>query len=254
MKAIFVHGVPDTGLVWDEVRDELDDLESLAPSLPGFGNAAPAGFDFSKEAYFTWITEFIEANHPPVHLVGHDWGGILVQRISAVRPDLVRSWAVGGGPIDAEYEWHHNARIWQTEGAGERWWKSKGTIVMGAAMFAAGVPWRNAFQASRMIDGEMKKAILALYRSARRLGDEWSPDVHKLNGAGLVFWGKKDPFCPILYGRKLSKATGARLLELDCGHWTPQQRPKLLAAALRQHWAAHGVRETLAQGICRHLT
>jgi pimeloyl-ACP methyl ester carboxylesterase len=236
MTALFIHGVPDTGAVWNEVRGRIEDFETQAPNLPGFGSPVPAGFGCTKEEYAEWIIRHIETIGRPVDLVGHDWGAILVQRVASIRPDLVHTWAAGGGPVDEDYEWHSNARIWQTEGAGERWWKSKGPLIMGIAMSAAGVPMRNAFAAGKKIDARMKKAILALYRSACQLGDEWSPGLDNLKARGLVFWGAKDPFCPILFGQRLSERTGASFLELDCGHWTPQQRPAALATALRQLW------------------
>ena len=233
MVTVFIHGVPDTAHVWDDVRKHLDGYETLAPNLPGFSEPVPAGFECTKEGYVAWLTRYVEALNQPVNLVGHDWGAILVQRTASLRPDLIRGWAVGGGPIDESYEWHSAAKTWQTEGAGERWWASKGPSIMGCAMFAAGVPWRHAFSAGRRIDHRMTSAILTLYRSARFVGREWSPELTKLSSRGLVFWGAKDPFCPPVFGRRLAERTGATFLDLNCGHWTPQQRPADLAAALR---------------------
>ena len=52
----------------------------------------------------------------PVDLVGHDWGSLLVQRVVSLRPDLIRTWACGNGPVDTEYVWHDMAQQWQTPG------------------------------------------------------------------------------------------------------------------------------------------
>ena len=37
MSVVFVHGVPDTQLVWDAVVSRLDRRDVLRVSLPGFG-------------------------------------------------------------------------------------------------------------------------------------------------------------------------------------------------------------------------
>ncbi len=234
MVTIFVHGVPDTASVWDNVREQLQDLNTVALRLPGFGASVPEGFGCTKEEYVDWLIRYLGAIREPVNLVGHDWGAILVQRVASLRPDLIRTWAVGGGPVDESYEWHSLAKIWQTEGAGERWWASKSPLVMGFAMCFAGVPWRDAFRAGKRIDETMKSSILSLYRSATCVGEEWSPDLAKLSRRGLIFWGTKDPFCPAIFGRRLADRTGAHFVEMNCGHWPPHQGPRELAAALRQ--------------------
>lgn len=79
---LFVHGVPDTPLVWDPLIDALDLAEGdcLAPALPGFGCPRPAGFSATKDAYTDWLIGQMEAAGGNVDLVGHDWGGLLVLR------------------------------------------------------------------------------------------------------------------------------------------------------------------------------
>ena len=73
---LFVHGVPDTALLWDPLVRALglkpDSYRAL--SLPGFGNPVPAGFSSTKDAYAGWLVEQMEAAGEPVHIVGHDWG------------------------------------------------------------------------------------------------------------------------------------------------------------------------------------
>jgi pimeloyl-ACP methyl ester carboxylesterase len=110
MTAILVHGVPDTYRVWDGVRKHLGRSDVKALALPGFGVPLPAGFQASKEAYVDWITGELEKEDGPVDLVGHDWGCILVARVASLRPDLVRTWAGGDGPVSAAYVWHPWAR------------------------------------------------------------------------------------------------------------------------------------------------
>jgi pimeloyl-ACP methyl ester carboxylesterase len=39
MTAVFVHGFPETSIIWDSLRKELD-RDSLALALPGFATPA----------------------------------------------------------------------------------------------------------------------------------------------------------------------------------------------------------------------
>ena len=88
MPAFLVHGNPDSARLWSRTIANLGDYEGeiVAADLPGFAKAAPAGFPRTKEAYVDWISERLEALGGGVDLVGHDWGSLLVQRITSTRP------------------------------------------------------------------------------------------------------------------------------------------------------------------------
>src|SRR5262245_41519511 len=120
MPAVLIHGVPDTSIVWDEVCDVLERTDILRPELPGFLEPAPDGFDATKETYVEWLVGQLEAVGEPVDLVGHDWGGMLAVRVATTRPDLVRTLAFGGSPVDEQYVWHPAAQLWQTPDVGEQ--------------------------------------------------------------------------------------------------------------------------------------
>src|SRR5262249_2075491 len=96
MSVVFVHGVPDTQLVWDAVVSRLDRRDVLRVSLPGFGCSVPDGFSATKEAYVDWLIGELARLPGPIDVVGHDWGALLTVRAVSLRPTLVRSWAAGG--------------------------------------------------------------------------------------------------------------------------------------------------------------
>src|SRR4029077_6823181 len=100
MPAVLVHGVPDTAQLWDRVRGHLTRTDIVTPALPGFASPLPTGFDASRDAYVSWLIEQGEALGDAVDIVGHDWGSLLVQRVVALRPDLIRTWAAGSGTVD----------------------------------------------------------------------------------------------------------------------------------------------------------
>ncbi|MBD0674006.1 alpha/beta fold hydrolase [Streptomyces sp. CBMA156] len=241
MPAILIHGVPDTHHVWDGVRRHLTRTDVEAWDLPGFGAPRPDGFRSTKEEYVDWLVGRLERVGEPVDLVGHDWGCILTARVASLRPDLVRTWAGGNGPVDAGYRWHRLARIWQHPVEGDRFMSG---LEPGAFAHdvAAGfeVPAGPAREMAGRVDAPMKESILGLYRSAVTVGAQWEPGLARVTAPCLVFWGVRDPACPVGSGEKLAASLRAPgIVRLDCNHWTPLQRPAEVAAAVEAHWAAY---------------
>jgi len=241
MPALFVHGNPDKAHLWDLVIDNLGDVdEAVAVDLPGFAEPAPAGFDCTKEAYVDWIVEQLEAlrdRRGPVDLVGHDWGSLLVQRIASIRPDLLRSVACGGAAIDRDYPWHSLAQIWQTPGEGEKFMDELTDEAGIEALVDGGLPREYAARNSWLVPGG-KDVILKLYRSAVHIGDEWQPDLERVDVPAMVIWGRDDPYVPLEFGAALAERMKGELVVLDCGHWWPYERPAETARALQRLWSA----------------
>jgi pimeloyl-ACP methyl ester carboxylesterase len=237
MPAFLVHGVPETHHLWDGVREHLNRIDIIAPDMPGFSRDAPAGFNHTKDAYLDWLIPEVEKVGEPVDLVGHDWGALLAERLVSVRPDLVRTWAAGGGAIDETYEWHPAAKIWQTPGQGEAFMQGMTTDAIVPIFVADGVPESAARDVASRIDDRMKAAILPLYRSAANVGNEWGPDLDSVDRPGLLIFGEKDQYMQPEFARRLAARTSAELVLFPGGHWWPLQFPKETAEALERHWA-----------------
>jgi pimeloyl-ACP methyl ester carboxylesterase len=237
MPAFLVHGVPDTHHLWDGVRKHLARTDVIASDMPGFGRDAPSGFDSSKEAYVDWLIAEVENVGEPVDIVGHDWGALLVERLVAVRPDLVRSWAAGAGAIDETYVWHPIAQMWQTPGVGENVMQGMTTDAIVPAFVNDGMPEAVAKEIAARIDERMKAAILPLYRSATNVGKEWGPALDGVTKPGLVICGEKDQYMSTDFHRRLAKRTGAELMTLPGGHWWTVEFPKEAAEELEAFWS-----------------
>jgi pimeloyl-ACP methyl ester carboxylesterase len=238
MSAFLVHGVPETHHLWDSVREHLIRTDIIAPDMPGFGRDAPPGFASIKEDYLDWLITEVERAGEPVDIVGHDWGALLVERLVSVRPDLVRTWAAGGGAIDETYVWHPAAQIWQTPGQGEAFMQGMTIEAIVPIFVADGIPEAAAREVATRIDDRMKASILPLYRSAVNVGKEWGPDLDSIKRPGLLIFGEKDQYMQPEFARRLAARTNAEIVFFPGGHWWPLQFPKETAEALERRWAA----------------
>lgn len=239
MSAILIHGVPDTFRVWDAVIQRLSRKDVVALALPGFDSSLPSGFKATKEEYVAWVIEQLERESEPVDLVGHDWGCLLTAHVASLRPDLVRTWAGGGGPINKDYVWHLLAKIFQTPNAGEKFLAELDPEQFSHQLEGLGVPSAYAIEAAHHMDDPMKECILRLYRSAVDVGAEWQPHLKKISCPALVVWGLKDDACPVAFADLLAADLDAsRVLKLDTGHWFQLEKPADVAKALDEHWAA----------------
>lgn len=169
MTIAFVHGVPETAAIWDQIRAEFDE-PTVALSAPGFGAPLPDDFDISSDGYLNWLIGEVEALDGPVDIIGHDWGGIHVIRLAMERPDLIRCWVSDIiGVFDPEYKWHDLAQAWQTPKVGEQ---TVGAMAMAPAkmkaaqLIGAGMTEAAAMGVAEGMNETMAKAILPLYRKA----------------------------------------------------------------------------------------
>ncbi len=243
MKIVFVHGVPETQRVWDHLRNRLSSPVTVPVALPGFGCAMPERFEPSMESYADWLIAELERYEEPVHLVGHDWGGILVLRAVSLRPDLVASWVTdAAGAADPRFEWHTLARIWQTIGEGEGWMDSQLSLSSGdraAGLVRFGVPEPDALIMVEGFDRTMADAILALYRSAVAVHQDWGADFADIPAPGLVLAPPEDPFGRGRAAERAAARAGARLVEpTGTGHWWMLTHPESMASLLEEFWTS----------------
>lgn len=240
MTVMLLHGVPETPDLWDPLRAALGRDDVVAPRLPGFGSPLPDGFDATMGTYAAWLATELAA-HDDVHLVGHDWGGLLAMRVLADRPANVRSWVLDGGDLADDFRWHDTALTFQTPGEGEALVEAivDNTLAERTAILAGlGVPEAHAEAMAAPMDRTMGEAILALYRSATAIGTEWGPGIDRFTGPGLIVESGQDPFRSPGRARRLAERTGATVAELpDAGHWWMLEDPEGVAARLEAFWA-----------------
>ena len=244
---VFLHGVPETASLWDDLRAGLQE-PSIALSLPGFGAPRPPGFTATKDAYLAWLIAELEALGEPVDLVGHDWGAILTLEVARRRSDLLASWTVDlANALHPDYVWHGLASIWQTPEAGEQFWTDQlaTSLAERSGVFQLfGVPEAGALKLAEMADAQMAECILSLYRSATpNPHADWGGALTHCPTPGTVLIAENDAFGDAALATEVAAALGAQVRHLaNRGHWWALEDAAGSATMISQTLAA--MRET----------
>ncbi|CAB4548750.1 MAG: alpha/beta fold hydrolase [Actinobacteria bacterium] len=252
MTAVLLHGNPETPVIWDPLVAHLSPAVAsgvVTPQLPGFGCPVPDGFGATKDEYVDWFLRVVEpivAEHGPVDLVGHDWGGGIGMRAVSLRPELFRSWVCDVlGLFHPDYVWHDFAQIWQTPGAGEQYFEqSLATPVADrVALFEGiGIPRATGEQLAVAGDELMGRCVLALYRSAAQPAMvQWGAELAPAGTVpGMAVVAPLDPFVQgETLGVAVAEQLGARVQVLEGqGHWWMLGDPAGGAAVLEAFWGS----------------
>ncbi|MEN9739943.1 MAG: hypothetical protein RLZ72_209 [Actinomycetota bacterium] len=94
-RVVALHGWGRTGADFVPV---LAGLDAVSVHLPGFGPTAVPDTAWGTPEYADLIAEAIEP-FAPVVLVGHSFGGRIVARLAAKRPELVSGLVLTGAPL-----------------------------------------------------------------------------------------------------------------------------------------------------------
>ena len=246
---VFIHGNPETSAIWHLLVKELQRggvAKVVRLSPPGFGSPTPAGWGATVVEYRDWLIGELEKIDGEIDLVAHDWGaGHLFSSLSA-RPNLVRSWAADCvGLIHPDYEWHTNAKQWQTPDVGEKVVADMVAISESdfVAIFSSlGMTADIAGQVKRGINDEMARCILALYRDAAqpRMAELGRQFIAAAPANGLVIVATNDHFAgPAENMTQIAAQVNAKTATIaDAGHWWMCEQPQFAASMLMQHWSS----------------
>jgi pimeloyl-ACP methyl ester carboxylesterase len=252
--AVFLHGVPETSVIWNGVCEQLadDGVKAVALDLPGFGTTRPSGFGATKDEYAAWLAETLRGIEGPVDVVGHDWGAGIVLRTVTAFDVPVRSWAVDCGSVfHPDYVWHEMAQVWRTPDRGEEWIESFVASEPGepaapgepgwlkSALVAACPSQADAAELKASMDDTMGGCILDLYRSATpNIFADWAVELSRPAPVpGLVLRATADDSDDPITSAEVAARLGARTAELEgLGHWWMMQDPAAVAEALHSFW------------------
>lgn len=248
---LFLHGIPDSGAVWDQVVSVVaPSFRCIVPDLPGFGQSAvPRRFRVTLGDMADFIDAFLAAVgiDEPIHLVVHDIGGPYGLAWAVPNPEKVRSLTIMNTVFQSEYRWHRYGRICRTPVLGEllQLLTTQSGLARALRSNSGALKPGRAYIADvyRGFTGPVRNMVLQLYRGLDPIAFEGWDDQLRLLAArvpSLVLWGDRDTYIPSTFAERFGAQTVWHFP--DCGHWPMVEVPQLVAANLMRHF-----RDTAAQ-------
>lgn len=172
---VLLHGFPDDATTWLGVTEVLrtEGYRVIAVDLPGNGlSSAPiVESEYSDYREASWVVAFLsELGLGSVHLVGHDWGGLVTHRLAENFPETVLTATSVAGPHPAVLvgEILKGKLLWGLSSGEEQVKKSAYSSILSAPDGAAQIArqdyafLRNALSQERLKDSEIEYAIEGL--------------------------------------------------------------------------------------------
>jgi len=251
---VLLHGFPDFWWGW---RDQLAALADagfrvLAPDLRGYNlSDRPGGVRSYHLDRLVGDVAGLAATtgRERVHLVGHDWGGVVAWHLALADPDRVDRLAALNAPHPSAFRGRltdpRQLLRWWYAGAFQLPWLPErlssladhrlarvGMSVVGRGAFSAGELDRYAAAWDR--PGAFT-AMLHWYRAAARYRPE--PPRERVTAPTLVAWGDRDPaLVPRLAPDSLAHCADGRLERFPAaGHWPQRDAPAAVSDLLVEH-------------------
>ncbi|MEW1960523.1 alpha/beta fold hydrolase [Kineococcus sp. NPDC059986] len=246
---VCLHGFPQGPEAYDAVVPRLTaaGLRVLVPEQRGYGAGArpPHRRDYALPELVADVLALLDAlpdgvSTGPVHLVGHDWGGVVAWAFAAAHPDRLASLTVLSQAHPAAYRaaMTNSSQAWRSTYVGffqlpvlpERLLTAGGGRLLAASLRRSGLPTDLAAGYARRhsAPGSLR-AALGWYRALPFAGGVGRVDVPT-----TYVRGTRDPF----YAEAAVEGTAGRVrgpfrrVDLDTGHWIPELRPDAVAEAV----------------------
>ncbi|MGW7406314.1 alpha/beta fold hydrolase [Streptomyces sp. NPDC054833] len=258
--ALYVHGLGGSSQNWSALMEGLHGVVAgEAVDLPGFGDSPPPDDgDYSITGHARAVIRYLDATgRGPVHLFGNSLGGAVATRVSAVRPDLVRTLTLVS-PALPELRVQRTAvptgllgvpgvaalftRLTKEWTAEQR--------VRGVLGLCYGDPGRVTPEAFGHAVDELERRLQlpyfwdAMARSARGLVNAYTlggqhglwRQAERVLAPTLLIYGGRDQLVGYRMAQRAARAfRDSRLLSLpDAGHVAMMEYPEAVAAAFRE--------------------
>ncbi|MDE0803685.1 MAG: alpha/beta fold hydrolase [Acidimicrobiales bacterium] len=257
---VMVHGWPDSHAVWDLVADRLhaEGHHVVTYDVRGVGDSTPALVHrpYTLDKMAADIGAVIDAVSPgrPVHLVGHDWGGVEGwEYVSGDACDgrVVTFTTVSGPNLD------HLGHLMRTsvKAALVQGPKSLYTLVLSVpivrtvmwrlGMASAFRRWLRVTEGIRPEDGypdaglaQHAIAAVPLYRT-NIFGRMRSPEIRPARVPVHQLVARKDNYVSAsVLAHSAQWADDFTRTEIDAGHWSPRTHPDDVARHLSEYFSS----------------
>jgi pimeloyl-ACP methyl ester carboxylesterase len=246
-----LHGFPQRCTSWTAVAERLadDGLHVMALDQRGYSaGARPTEIaDYSMPHLVADVVGMISAlsgpGGGPVHLVGHDWGGVVGWQVAVRHPDLVRTWTAVStpNPLALNAVLAHDAAQraqfayiagFRQVGAAETALLANGGAGLAAVYQGRVAPERVAADVAFFSEPGVLTAALSWYRA---MSPTDADGLAPVTVPTTYVWGSDD----LAFGREAAETTQFqvhgpyRFLPLEgASHWLPDEAPDTLAAAV----------------------
>jgi pimeloyl-ACP methyl ester carboxylesterase len=242
---LLIHGVPESSMLWKYLIPEIASMgfRPIAPDLPGFGQSERFPYGSTWKNYLSFIDDFIAAvSLEKVHLVVHDWGGLIGLRWACERPEQVESFIISDTSLLPGYTWHPLAVKWRTPGLGEKVleamsnkeaWMKKMKLEIPSVEEDILEDFYSIFETSHT-----RNVILELYRSANRELVEPYQQLLKIRKPVTIIWGENDPYISTEFAyktRDLQFPHAKVHIIPNAGHFIHVEAPNKVIPFVKQH-------------------
>lgn len=237
---VLVHGFPLDGAMWSGVARALSPrFHVFKPDLPGRGNSdAPA--PTSVEAHADFLESLLGQIEGPVGLAGFSFGGYVALALMKRRPEKVRALALVDTRASADDD-AGRAKRDETIAAV----REQGVAPLVESMPAKLVSPESMGRADlvervrRIISRQRPETVEADLTAMRDRPDS-NDFLPEISVPALVVVGERDALTPPADSEAMAAAIpNARLVVVPgAGHLTPMERPKAVAEALGEFFAA----------------
>ncbi len=221
---------------WDELRERLADLETIAIDWPAHGDS-PASSGSSTVLTFAAIAEQAVEQLAPngAILVGNSIGGFSAARLAIRRPELVRGLVIvdGGGFLGRSPLIRAFCALMSRPRFLRAIYPAFSSRYMRARTAADRRAQQTGVRTTRGGDG--LRTIAELWGSFASPEHDLRSRAREISAPTLLLWGKRDPVIPLRAGRRAHRLIpGSQLLVLDTGHVPHTTEPERVAEALRE--------------------
>ena len=248
---LLIHGMAGTRQNWDAVIGALArDHKVIAPDLPGHGDSAPGGGDYSLGSLAAVLRDVLVAlGHDRATLVGHSLGGGIAMQFSYQFPEMVeRLVLVSSGGLGKEVNPVLRAAalpgadlfIAATAGPGRAVGSTvaRGLGILGLRANADLAEIARGY--ASLADGERRAAFLGTVRAVIGTGGQSVHAGDRLYLAQavpvLIIWGKRDSIIPVSHGESAHEAIPGSMLEIfdHVGHMPQIEAPARFVEVIGQ--------------------
>jgi pimeloyl-ACP methyl ester carboxylesterase len=243
-----LHGFPQRSTSWTGVAERLEaaGVRTVAVDQRGY---SPGARPVEVGAYaianlVADVVGVIDALGGRVHLVGHDWGGVVGWQVAARRPDLLASWTAVSTPNQLAL----NEVLAGDPAERARFGYILGLRDPGAEQRLAADNWSafTAFYQSRVAEDRVHDdvaffaqpgVLTAALNWYRAMSVTDAADLGPVTVPTTYVWGSEDA----AFGRAAAELTARhvtgpyRFVPLEsASHWLPDEAPDALAEAIAQ--------------------